>query len=126
MNKLFLALMLSFTIAQEDTRGDFDQDGWSYDETTRAERRESMVIWRLTEDLDLSSEQAEKFFPRFREHRANLDEYNKDERKMLMDVRVKIRDGEELSKSEMEKTIKKVVLVIYISMQVQVRIILNR
>ena len=28
MNKLFLACMLSFTIAQKDTRGDFDQDGW--------------------------------------------------------------------------------------------------
>ena len=108
MNKLFLVCMLSFTIAQKDTRGDFDQDDLSYDETTRAERRESMVIWRLTEDLDLSPEQAEKFFPRFREHRANLDEYNKDERKMLMDVRIKIRDGKELSKSEMEKTIKKV------------------
>ena len=95
MNKLFLACMLSFTIAQKDTRGDFDQDDWSNDGTTRSERRESMVIWRLTEDLDLSSEQAEKFFPRFREHRANLDEYNKDERKILMDVRVKIRDEEE-------------------------------
>ena len=108
MNKLFLACMLSFTIAQNDTIGDFDQDGLSYDETTRAERRESMVIWRLTEDLDLSSEQAEKFFPRFRQHRIRLDEFNKDERKILMDVRVKIRDEEEISKSEMERTIKKV------------------
>ena len=67
-----------------------------------------MVIWRLTEDLDLSSEQAEKFFPRFREHREQLDEIGKDERKSLMDVRFKIRDQEELSKSEMERTIKKV------------------
>ena len=108
MNKLFLVCMLSFTVAQKDTRGDFDQDGWSSDGTTRSERRESMVIWRLTEDLDLSSEQAEKFFPRFREHRDMLDELSKDERKILMDVRIKIRDEEELSKSEMEKTIKKV------------------
>ena len=58
MNKLFLACMLSFTIAQNDTIGDFDQDGLSYDETTRAERRESMVIWRLTEDLDLSRQKS--------------------------------------------------------------------
>jgi len=108
MNKLFLACMLSFTIAQKDTRGDFDQDSWSNDGTTRSERRESMVIWRLTEDLDLSSEQAEKFFPRFREHRGRIDEFNRDERKILMDVRVKIRDEEEISKSEMERTIKKV------------------
>ena len=108
MNKLLLACILSFTIAQKDTRGDFDQDDWSNNGTTRSERRESMVIWRLTEDLDLSSEQAEKFFPRFREHRGAINEFNKDERKILMDVRVKIRDEEEISMSEMERTLKKV------------------
>ena len=108
MNKLFLACILSFTIAQKDTRGDFDQDEWSNYGEARSERIESMVIWRLTEDLDLLSEQAEKFFPRFREHRAMIDEFNEDERKILMDVCVKIRDEEKISKSEMERTIKKV------------------
>ena len=108
MNKLLLICMVSFAIAQSDSRRDLGQDDWSNEETPRSERRESMVIWRLTEDLDLSSEQAEKFFPRFREHREQLDEIGKDERKSLMDVRYKIRDQEELSKSEMERTIKKV------------------
>ena len=108
MNKLLLMCMVSFAIAQSDSRGGLGQDDWSNEETSRSERRESMVIWRLTEDLDLSSEQAEKFFPRFREHREQLDEIGKDERKSLMDVRFKIRDQEELSKSEMERTIKKV------------------
>ena len=108
MNKLLLLCMVSFAIAQSDSRRDLGQDDWSNEETPRSERRESMVIWRLTEDLDLSSEQAEKFFPRFREHREQLDEIGKDERKSLMDVRYKIRDQEELSKSEMERTIKKV------------------
>ena len=108
MNKLLLVCMVSFAIAQSDSRRDLGQDDWSNEETPRSERRESMVIWRLTEDLDLSSEQAEKFFPRFREHREQLDEIGKDERKSLMDVRYKIRDQEELSKSEMERTIKKV------------------
>ena len=108
MNKLLLICMVSFAIAQSDSRRDLGRDDWSNEETPRSERRESMVIWRLTEDLDLSSEQAEKFFPRFREHREQLDEIGKDERKSLMDVRFKIRDQEELSKSEMERTIKKV------------------
>ena len=108
MNKLLLMCMVSFAIAQSDSRRDLGQDDWSNEETPRSERRESMVIWRLTEDLDLSSEQAEKFFPRFREHREQLDDIGKDERKSLMDVRFKIRDQEELSKSEMERTIKKV------------------
>lgn len=108
MNKLLLMCMVSFAIAQSDSRRGLGQDDWSNEETSRSERRESMVIWRLTEDLDLSSEQAEKFFPRFREHREQLDEIGKDERKSLIDVRYKIRDQEELSKSEMERTIKKV------------------
>ena len=108
MNKLFLACVLSFTIAQNDTRRDLDQNDWSNDENTRSERRESMVIWRLTEDLDLSSQQAEKFFPRFREHREKLDKIGKEERKSLMEIRFKIRDNEEISKSEMERTIKNV------------------
>ena len=108
MIKLLLICMVSFAIAQSDSRRDLGQDDWSNEETPRSERRESMVIWRLTEDLDLSSEQAEKFFPRFREHREQLDDIGKDERKSLMDVRYKIRDQEELSKSEMERTIKKV------------------
>ena len=100
--------MLSFTIAQNDTRRDFDQNDWSNDENTRSEKRESMVIWRLTEDLDLSSQQAEKFFPRFREHREKLEKIAKDERKSLMEIRFKIRDNDEISKSEMERTIKKI------------------
>jgi len=108
MNKVLLMCMLSFAIAQNGTRRDLGQDDWSDDGSEKSQRRESMVIWRLTEDLDLSSEQAEKFFPRFREHREKLDGIGKDERKSLMDIRFKIRDDEEISKSEMEKTIKKV------------------
>jgi Spy/CpxP family protein refolding chaperone len=108
MNKVLLMCMLSFAIAQNGTRRDLGQDDWSDDGSESSQRRESMVIWRLTEDLDLSSEQAEKFFPRFREHREKLDGIGKDERKSLMDIRFKIRDDEEISKSEMEKTIKKV------------------
>ncbi len=108
MNNVLLMCMLSFAIAQNDTKRDLRQDDWLEDGSERSQRRESMVIWRLTEDLDLSSEQAEKFFPRFREHRENLKEIGKDERKSLMEIRFKIREDEEISKSEMEKTIKKV------------------
>ena len=35
---------------------------------------ETMMIWKLTEELDLQVEQADKFFPRFREHRKEIDE----------------------------------------------------
>ena len=40
----------------------------------RHERKETMIIWKLTEELELTSEQAEKFFPEHREHRQNIEE----------------------------------------------------
>ena len=105
MKKILLAFMISGIMAQEH---EIDgKDHWD-DDHERSGRMESMVIWRLTEDLDLSSEQAEKFFPRFREHREELDKLGKGERQILTDVRLKIRDEKELSKSEMEKAVKKV------------------
>ena len=105
MNKLFLVCMLSFTIAQKDTRGDFDQDSWSNDGTTRSERRESMVIWRLTEDLDLSSEQAEKFFPRFRQHRAEMENLRRKQRSLAGSLKLNMKN-EKLTSSEVSRIIK--------------------
>ena len=43
------------------------------------EKMENMIVWRLTDELGLSTDQAEKFFPRFREHRKNLEEIGKQE-----------------------------------------------
>ena len=41
---------------------------------------EAMMVWKLTEELDLKVEQADKFFPRFREHRKEIDEIKNKER----------------------------------------------
>jgi len=38
---------------------------------------ESMMIWKLTSELDLEVEQAEKFFPRFRKHRKEIEDFKK-------------------------------------------------
>ena len=108
MVKVLFIYFLFFATARSDAKNYLLQDDWLEDRSERKDRRESMVIWRLTEELDLSSEQAEKFFPRFREHREKLDEIAKNERKILMDVRLKIRDNIEISESEMKKTIKTV------------------
>ncbi|MFL2983741.1 MAG: hypothetical protein ACJZ12_05055 [Candidatus Neomarinimicrobiota bacterium] len=104
MIKTIMIFLISFSFGQNYDKDD-ERDQAEYD-FHRPDKIENMVIWRLTEDLDLSSEQAEKFFPRFREHREELEEISKDERGVLTDVRLKIRDEEELSRSEMEKTIK--------------------
>tara|TARA_B100000427_G_scaffold286273_1_gene260185 strand:- start:445 stop:942 length:498 start_codon:yes stop_codon:yes gene_type:complete len=64
------------------------------------EKIDNMIVWRLTDDLDLSTDQAEKFFPRFRDHRKNLEEIGRQEREMVADL-----DREKLKKSDVKNTI---------------------
>ena len=65
------ALLVSIAIAQEHNPMDDDKLERE-NEHGRRERMETMMVWRLTEELDLKPKQAEKFFPRFREHRKDL------------------------------------------------------
>ena len=64
------------------------------------ERMENMIVWRLTDELDLSTDQAEKFFPRFREHRKSLEKIGKQEREMISNI-----DREEPNKKDVKKMI---------------------
>ena len=67
------------------------------------ERMENMIVWRLTDELDLSTDQAEKFFPRFREHRKSLEEIGKQEREMIANI-----DREEPNKKDVKKMIEEI------------------
>ncbi len=66
MKTLFItcAAVLNISFAQE--YGMMDQDDMEHDNDKRRQRMESMMVWRLTEELELKPEQAEKFFPRYR------------------------------------------------------------
>ena len=109
MRTLFItyALLVSITIAQEhDPMGD---DKWDReDEHGRRERMETMMVWRLTEELDLKPKQAEKFFPRFREHRKNLSDIHKQQREIGKRLRQKIGEDEKISRSEVTSAVKKI------------------
>ena len=111
MKTLFItcAVVLSIPFAQEHDMMDdmMDQDEMGHDDGERRQRMESMMIWRLTEELDLKTEQAEKFFPRFREHRKNLDEIRDQEREIGKTLRGKLKD-ESLNKSEVTAAVKKI------------------
>ena len=67
------------------------------------EKMESMIVWRLTEDLDLTTDQAEKFFPRFRDHRKSLEEVGKQEREMVSNI-----DREKLNKNDVKTRIEEI------------------
>ena len=92
-------------MAQEHDR--YEKDRWE-EAPVRFERMESMVIWRLTDHLELSSDQAEKFFPRFREHREGVKQLEKGEREIYESIDEQIADDKELSKADVKKTIDRV------------------
>ena len=68
-----------------------------------SEKMENMIVWRLTDDLDLTTDQAEKFFPRFRDHRKSLEEVGKKEREMIANI-----DREKLNKKDVKNTIEEI------------------
>ena len=74
---------------------------WDYEEDRgrrSPEKIENMLVWRLTDDLALSTEQAEKFFPRFRDHRKNLKEIGNQERNIIASI-----DRNKLNKNDVKK-----------------------
>jgi len=57
------------------------------------DRISTVKMWKLTEYLDLSEEQAEKFFPRTREHQKEIDKIVQRRRQHYEDFQQKIDDG---------------------------------
>ncbi len=57
------------------------------------DRLSTVKMWKLTEYLDLSEEQAEKFFPRTREHQKEIDKIVQQRRQHYEDFQQKIDDG---------------------------------
>ena len=81
---------------------DFDDGGKRY------ERMEMMMVWRLTDDLELTTEQAEKFFPRFRKHREAMDEIRKKERALGKVLKKKLKKEENIAIDDVKETVKKI------------------
>ncbi len=98
MKFILLFSFLTGAIAQN-----YDWDVKKNRDRKSPEKVENMIIWRLTEDLDLTTNQAEKFFPRFREHRKSLEELGKQEREMIANI-----DSEEPSKKDVKKMIEEI------------------
>jgi len=71
----------------------------------RGENREQMMAFRMTERLELTSEQAEKFFPKMREHREVVNKINDELFEATKDLRDKINDDKEISDAELKKVL---------------------
>ncbi len=98
---IFGLLFLSMTLtAQPDRkrRPPMDHPG---------QRLEMMKMWRLTEELDLSEEQAGKFFPRYNALEKEIMEMNKDQKEILGSLLQKENSGKEISQKELDEITKK-------------------
>jgi hypothetical protein len=73
-----------------------------------SERMEMMMTWRLTEELELTPEQADKFFPRMKAHRGNIKSIEIKLQETVKDIRRKVEDGKEISDGEFNKIFDKV------------------
>lgn len=69
------------------------------------ERMEMMMIWKLTDYLELNGEQAEELFPKIRDHRKKVEKLRKDEMEFWKPYKEKMANGEELTKEEMDKVL---------------------
>ena len=67
---------------------------------------ESMMVWKLTEELELDVDQAERFFPRYREHRKEIETLRKKEQILAKTLRLNMKQNKKLTGSEVNKIIK--------------------
>ena len=69
----------------------------------KKEKMEMMMAWKLTEHLKLTNEEAEKFFPRFREHREIINTFTDKEKILNSEIKEKIERGDALSNKDLDK-----------------------
>lgn len=70
------------------------------------EKMEMMMMWRLTEDLELTEKQAETFFPKYRVHQKNMEELREEGKKSLMGIKERLKEGKSISDKDVEKALK--------------------
>lgn len=71
----------------------------------RAEERiRTVKIWKLTEALELTEEQAEKFFPKYHKFESRIRDLNQAREKELRKLR-ELTEEEEVSDKDLEKVI---------------------
>ena len=71
-------------------------------------RMEMMMVWKMTEYLNLTEDQAEKLFPRMRRQRVQMKDYFDNEKELFDEYLSKIKKGEKISQSDVNLLYKKI------------------
>ena len=91
---LILALPLMTVSAQPDHKSGDSQS------------RKAMGVWKMTEELELTENQAEKFFPKFRTHQDAVDKLREEQRESLKSIHESLKDGKDISDEDLAAAIK--------------------
>jgi len=67
---------------------------------------ELMAIWKLTDELRLTEEQAETFFPKMRAHQEAMKKLQKAQKELFRPLVDKAERGDEISDKELARAIK--------------------
>lgn len=65
----------------------------------KRERMENMMIWRLTDQLELKTEQAEVFFPIYRKHMSDLKKINEGQKEIADKIKTDVDSNRSFSKT---------------------------
>ena len=100
MNKIVIIIMsFSFILCQP---GKARGPGGQYQN-----RMETMMVWKLTDYLNLTEQQAEKLFPRMRRHRVRMGDLHAEEKDLFDSYLSKIKKEENISQSDVNTMLKK-------------------
>lgn len=93
MKKLFIAyiLLIPMMMIAQPPRGDWDKSD--------RKNMKTMNIWKLTEELELSEEQAEKFFPKFRAQQEKMEKLREEGKESLKPIFESLKEGKDISES---------------------------
>ena len=81
--------------------------GSQFDRMRKPPRRqqiEMLRIWKMTEELDLTEQQAEKFFPKLRNEDKKIEELEQQRQKIFRNLHEDVKKGE-IDAKELDKTI---------------------
>ena len=91
---LILTLPLMIVSAQPDHKSGDSQS------------RKAMGVWKITEELELTENQAEKFFPKFRTHQDAVDKLREEQKESLKSIHESLKDGKDVSDEDLAAAIK--------------------
>ena len=73
-----------------------------------SERMEMMLIWKLTDELELTENQAENFFPLMRSHQKDVMELRRQEKLMFEPMYNKIKSDDKINQSEVNNLLNEI------------------